>query len=172
MRRDFLPIFGFGLLATLCVVIALVAAPERRELFLDLYVLALGGIAVIRLVGLTRERLGAGERSEFAEVLRRHPREPVRIAERDKLEREVELGSQTAFDFHFRLRPTLVEIARGRLAGRGISLEHRERARQVLGDETWELLRPDRDQPPDRNAPGVRGEQLDRVVTALERISR
>ena len=54
MSRKLLPILGFGLLATVFAAVALVAAPERRELILDLYVLALGGIAVIRLVGLIR----------------------------------------------------------------------------------------------------------------------
>ena len=170
MRRQLLPILGFGLLATLGVVVALVAAPERRELILDLYVLTLGGIAVIRLVTLTRERLGARERSAFDEALQRDQPEPVRIAERDKLERELALGRQTAFDFHFRLRPTLVEIARNRLAGRGVSIEDERRAPEILGGETWELLRPDRDPPRDRNAHGLTSDAVGRVITALERI--
>ena len=34
-------------------------------------------------------------------------------------------------------RPTLVEIAHNRLAGRGISLENERRAKAVLGDEAW-----------------------------------
>ena len=170
MSRRLLPILGFGLLATLFTAIALVAAPERRELILDLYVLALGGIAVIRLVGLTRRRLEPGERSEFDDALHAARRKPVRIAERDKLAREVQLGSQTAFDLHYRLRPTLVEIARNRLAGRGISLENERRARGVLGDEAWELVRPDRPAPQDRNAPGISADELGRLVGALERI--
>jgi hypothetical protein len=169
MTRKLLPILGFGLLATFLAVVALVAAPERRELILDLYVLALGGIAVVRLVGLTRRRLQPGDRSEFEDALHRQPRRPVRIAERDKLAREVQLGTQTAFDLHYRLRPTLVEIARNRLAGRGVSLES-ERARAILGDEAWEVLRPDRPAPRERNAPGIGAAELDRLVGSLERI--
>lgn len=169
MKRGLLPIVGFGLFATLLTVVALVAAPERRDLILDLYVLALGGIAVIRLVGLTRRRLDPGERSEFDDALRRSAQRPVRIGERDKLAREVQLGMHTAFDFHFRLRPTLVEIARNRLAGRGVELES-ERARRVLGEEVWELLQPDRPPPQDRNAPGIRADELGHVAAALERI--
>ncbi|HKI23837.1 MAG TPA: hypothetical protein VKA24_10510, partial [Gaiellaceae bacterium] len=65
MSRKLLPILGFGLLATVLAAVALVAAPERRELILDIYVLVLGGIAVIRLVTLTRRRRMPGERSEF-----------------------------------------------------------------------------------------------------------
>ena len=170
MTRRLLPIVGFALLATLLVVIALVAAPDRRDLIVDLYVLSLGGIAVVRLVGLTRRRLRPGERSEFDEALKPGRFESVRVAERDKLEREVELGLQTAFDFHFRLRPTLVEIARNRLAGRGVSLDDERRARDVLGAEAWGLLRPDRDPPSDRNAPSLSTDDLGGLVAALERI--
>jgi hypothetical protein len=170
VKRQLLPIVGFGLLATAGLVIALIAAPERRALFLDLYVLALGGIAIIRLVTLTERRLGPGERSEFDEALIRRPRRPTRIAERDKLAREVVLGMQTAFDLHFRLRPTLVEIARHRLAGRGIMLEHEERSRGVLSEDAWALLRPDREPPRDRNAPGLAPDELRNVVRALEEV--
>jgi hypothetical protein len=170
MSRKLLPILGFGLLATVVAAIALVAAPERRDFVLDLYLLALGGIAVIRLVGLTRRRRMPGEASEFDDALHQVPRRPVRVAERDKLAREVQLGSQTAFDLHYRLRPTLVEIARNRLAGRGISLENELRARGVLGEEAWALLRPDRPVPGNRNAPGIAPDELDRLVGVLERI--
>lgn len=170
MSRQLLPIVGFGLLATLLAAVALVAAAERRELIVDLYVLSLGGIAVLRLVGLTRRRLAPGERSEFDDALRPGRSESVKVAERDKLERELELGLQTAFDFHFRLRPTLVEIARNRLAGRGVSLEDERRASAVLGAAAWELLRPDRDPPHDRNAPSLSTEELGGLVAALERI--
>jgi hypothetical protein len=170
MSRRLLPILGFGLLATVLAAVALVAAPERRDLILDLYVLALGGIAVIRLVGLTRRRRMPGERSEFDDALRATHRPPVRIAERDKLAREVQLGMQTAFDLHYRLRPTLVEIAHNRLAGRGIRLEHERRAKDILGDEAWELLQPDREPPQNRNAPGIATDELGRLVGVLERI--
>jgi hypothetical protein len=170
MSRKLLPILGFGLLATVIAAVALVAAPERRDLILDLYVLALGGIAVIRLVGLTRLRRMPGERSQFDDALHATHRPPVRIAERDKLAREVQLGMQTAFDLHYRLRPTLVEIAHNRLAGRGIRLENERRAQDVLGAEAWELLRPDREPPRDRNAPGIGTDELGRLVGVLERI--
>jgi hypothetical protein len=82
----------------------------------------------------------------------------------------VQLGMQTAFDLHYRLRPTLVEIAHNRLAGRGISLENEPRAKGVLGDEAWELLRPDREPPRNRNAPGIGADELGRLVGVLEKI--
>jgi hypothetical protein len=170
MRMRLLPIVGFGIVATVALILALTAVPERRELVLDLYVLALGGIAVLQLVGLTRRPLEPGERLEFDDALLSHAREPARLAERDKLAREVELGTQTAFDFHFRLHPVLVEIARNRLAGRGIALADEPRARPVLGDAAWDLLRPDREPPRDRNARGLAPDELGRLVAVLERI--
>jgi hypothetical protein len=169
LSRRLLPILGFGLLATFVAAVALVVAPERRDLVLDLYVLALGGIAVARLVTLLRRRRQPGERSEFDDALHRPAQRLVRIAERDKLAREVQLGMQTAFDLHYRLRPTLVEIAENRLAGRGVRLES-GRAEQLLGGEAWDLLRPARPAPRDRNAPGIDADELGRVVRALERI--
>jgi antitoxin (DNA-binding transcriptional repressor) of toxin-antitoxin stability system len=170
MRRQLLPILGFGLLATLGLVVALVAAPDRREIILDAYVLALGGIAVIRLVGLIRRRRAPGERSEFEAALEPGHTHAVRVAEREKLAREVALGSQTAFDLHFRLRPTLAEIARNRLAARGVAMKDERRARELMGEEAWELLRPDRPEPRNRNAPGLATAELERLVGALERI--
>ncbi len=170
LKPHLLPVVGFSLLATLIVVVGLVAAPDRRDLLLDLYLLSLGGIALVRLVGLTRRGLAPGERSEFEEALRPSHRERVRIAELDKSARELELGAQTAFDFHFRLRPVLVEIAASKLAARGVQLADEERARRLLGDEAWEVVRPDRNPPRDRNAAGAAPDELDRVVTALERI--
>jgi hypothetical protein len=170
VKMRLLPTLGFAALATLALIVALTAAPERRELVFDLYLLVLGGIAVLQLLGLTRRRLEPGERLEFDDALRLHAREPTRIAERDKLAREVELGTQTAFDLHFRLRPVLVEIAANRLAGRGITLADERRARPVLGDAAWELLRTDREPPRDRNARGIAADELSRLVGSLESI--
>jgi hypothetical protein len=96
MRMRLVPIVGFGIVATIALIIALIAVPERRDLVVDLYVLALGGIAVLQFVGLTRRPLEPGERLEFDDALRSHVREPTRIAERDKLAREVELGGLVA----------------------------------------------------------------------------
>ncbi len=45
-----------------------------------------------------------------------------------------------------------------------------EKARRLLGDETWELVRPDRPDPADRHAPGLASSALERVVVSLERL--
>src|SRR5918993_978460 len=87
-----------------------------------------------------------------------------------KLEREVTLGQATAFDLHFRLRPTLRRIASELLhARRGIDLDaNPAAARRALGDEAFELVRGDREPPLDRFGRGIDVGSLSRVVTSLE----
>ena len=82
------------------------------------------------------------------------------------------MAGAAAFDVHFRLRPMLVELAGELLlARRGIDLERSpERAHAVLGDDTWEIVRPDRPQPRQRHDPGMSQAKLDRIVTALEHV--
>jgi hypothetical protein len=94
--------------------------------------------------------------------------QPVRgIAE---LEHVSALGVDDAVDLHIRLRPRLRDIAAGLLEGhRGVSLDtDPAAARAALGDETWELVRPDRPPPGDERAPGLSPAALERVVTSLE----
>ncbi|MDQ6772605.1 MAG: hypothetical protein M3024_06410, partial [Candidatus Dormibacteraeota bacterium] len=107
--------------------------------------------------GARRPRLPWGRRPSTAR--------PDRLAE---LENAVEFAQHTAFDLHFRLRPALVAIAAQRLAGRGLDLETRpERCRQILGEEAWEILRPDRPAPMSRTARGIEPAALERVVKGL-----
>ena len=82
------------------------------------------------------------------------------------------MARSSAFDLHARLRPTLVELATELLSGRrGIDLERDPaRARAILGDDAWELVRPDRPDPADRHAPGLADDDLARIVTALEHV--
>src|SRR5205814_5488127 len=89
-------------------------------------------------------------RSRFEE-LQRVPlaREP-RPAELERLERGVDLGVARAEDFHVLLRPALRGIAATLLAARGLDLDRdSERVRELLGEESWDLLRPGRELPGD-----------------------
>ncbi|MBO0686608.1 MAG: hypothetical protein J2P45_25965 [Candidatus Dormibacteraeota bacterium] len=100
---------------------------------------------------------------------RRRPPRRERPRQLEELERAVEFSTTTAFDLHFRLRPHLVRIADHRLAARGLTLEGRpERARALLGAETWDLVRPDRRPPEDRAARGVDLATIGRAVEQLE----
>ena len=144
------------------------AAPRTR--LLDLYVLFLAALFMFGFVQATREA-GEEQVSIFDRTLRRRRRPPERPASLAKLEREVALAAATTFDFHARLRPTLREIAAYRLANRGIVLDSGSPAvRALLGDDLWELLRPDRRPPDDRNAPGLPLTRVRAVLDALDKI--
>ncbi|MDX6481672.1 MAG: hypothetical protein QOG85_2182 [Gaiellaceae bacterium] len=86
------------------------------------------------------------------------------------MEREIDLATATADHAHRRLVPLLRAAAASRLAMRhGIDLERRpDRARELLDDQTWELVRPDRPVPPNRHAPGPRRDEIAAVVAQLE----
>jgi hypothetical protein len=85
------------------------------------------------------------------------------------MERELELGIAGAGHAHHRLLPLLRSAAVARLSSRhGVELDRRpEAAEALLGEDAWELLRPDRPEPADRFAPGVPRE---RVAAMIERI--
>ena len=87
----------------------------------------------------------------------------------ERLEREITLGRQNAWDLHNRLCPTLRETAAGLLAARGVDLERDPvRAQRLLGEDAWELVRLDRVAPEHRHDPGVPAAALDRALAALE----
>jgi hypothetical protein len=158
------------MLATLAYVVARLAAPGRRALWLDVYLLVLGAIAVFAAVLATRQAFPLDNRSLLAAALEREPREPLRPQELERLEREVTLGTSTAFDLHYRLRPILREVAEQRLADRrGLRLDRGGReVEAALGEELWELVRPDRKPPKERYARGLAPEAVRQAVERLE----
>lgn len=166
MKRLFAGWAFFAAFATLALLVARYFAPGRFELELDVYVLAIGGLALLEVVILTREAYPRERSSALASALERDPVELSRPPEIERLERELTLATATAFDLHARLRPTLREIATMRLASRGLRLD--EQGEEALGEELWELVRPDRRPPADRHAPGIPPAALRRVVDRLE----
>ena len=158
------------MLATLAYVVARLAEPGRRALWLDVYLLVLGAIAVFAAVLATRQAFPLDRGSSLAKALEREPREPLRPQELERLEREVTLGTSTSFDLHYRLRPILREIAEQRLADRrGLRLDRGGREIQAaLGEELWELVRPDRKPPEQRYTRGIEPDAVRRVVERLE----
>jgi len=86
-----------------------------------------------------------------------------------RIERIVERSAESGLAAHTLLRPVLSEIAEARLARRSVRLTRDpDEARRLLGPEAWELVRPDRPQPPDRRAPGVTPRELEAVLDRLE----
>ena len=160
-------IAGAAVLATLLLVVTLAVVPNHAEIAADVYLIFLGALAMLGLVVLTGR--SGDEASESPFTARRKPRRrsPAVLPELDRLVRELSLGTQSAFDFHVRLRPVLREIAEARLAARGRRLDDAER---LLGPEAWELVRPDRPLPADRHGPGADPAAVRRFVDALEKI--
>jgi len=158
------------LLATAAVVVVSLLVPGRAELALHVYLLVLASLALGFLIRVLRRRYPMAAASPFDLGLRVRERDDVVLPELARLEREVTLSTTTAFDLHFRLRPVLRRIsARMLFSRRGIELERQpDAARTLLGEELWELVRPDREPPRDRAGPGLELSSLRTMVDALE----
>lgn len=78
-------------------------------------------------------------------------------------------GRSTAAEVHRRVRPLLRDIAAAKLARRGIGLDRDPRhARELLGEELFELVRADRPAPLTRDAPGMTLAELSALTDRLE----
>ena len=173
MRRAITDAAVLTLAAGALSVIATTMRPGERELILDVLLLVSGGLALLTATRIARgaQRLHRGG-SRFDDALRRPARRDERPAELTRLEADVELAAARAFDVHARLRPLLREIAEHRLMSRrGIDLHgDPARARAVLGELAWDLVREDRPPPEDRMGPGLPLAEQRFVVDAVERI--
>jgi hypothetical protein len=102
------------------------------------------------------------------------PQSPPRSQRPGQLEsvaRMLELAETSSFELHNRLRPIVRQIAAARLARRGVALDRQpDRARRLLGETTWEIVRPDLTAPVGRLGPGCSREELQEIVAALEAI--
>ena len=168
MSRALRSVVWAAALGALPLVLAFIFLPGRRALALDLFLLLIGSAAVFALVRALAEAAPAPE-PESTVRLRRLSQS---LPELERTERAVLLSASNAFDVHYRLRPILREIAAQRLASRrGLTLDADQAAsRALLGEDTWELVRPEREPPDLRFGPGVPAAELREVVAALERI--
>jgi hypothetical protein len=105
---------------------------------------------------------------------RRHrgsDRVPARPADLQRLEVLVASSGMSAGDTHTTLRPLLRQVAAVGLSRRGIRLvRNADEARELLGDELWEIVRPGRPRPADPRGRGVTLDQLARMTDRLERL--
>jgi hypothetical protein len=168
MRHTGIRVLQITFVPTACLAIALLAVPGRWELAIHVWLLvllALAGVVCLHALRNTVSRLP----SVFDPPAQTSPM-PHRLPELERVEREVTLAAASAFDVHFRLRPTLRDAAATLLAaGRGVALDRQpERARQLLGEEVWELVRADREPPADPRGPGLDRARLERVIASLE----
>jgi hypothetical protein len=138
----------------------------------DGYLLFLGALVAFALVQATREASPAAAESAYERALRARHRRAARPPELEKLEREVVLAAMSSFDLHMRMRPLLREIAGHRLATRrGLELDRGgPGVQETLGEDLWELLRPGREPPHDRFAPGLPLAELRGLLDQVENI--
>jgi hypothetical protein len=155
-------------ITTIALIVVLGLHPVSTQRIAAAYALVLAAIgldAVVRILGAESWH----ERgSIFEHALSRKAPEPTRPSEIVRIEREITLGTTSAGHLHTRLLPLLRDAAAARL---GIDIDlHPERARAALGEESWELLRPDQPEPVDRNAPGLSIRRVHTVVDEIERL--
>lgn len=157
-------------LPALGLAFALLFMPGRAGLAIRIFALILCGAGLILMVAALRRsfpRATPLTRTSRRARLRRDT--PDTLAQ---LETRTALAAAGAFDLHYRLRPRLRGLALELLASRrGIALDTEpERARRLLGEETWALVREDRPPPEDRLAHGIPIRELARVVESLENV--
>lgn len=159
----------WGLVVTAAAGIAALASSGANAIVLDVYLLCIGAVILLALVRVTRAAAVAPRTSAFDTALAAMRRPPAQTGELT-LVREVELSTYNAFHFHSRLRPLLRDIAAHRLRSRyAVELDaEAARARELVGREAWEVVRPDRRPPADRMAAGPTVAELAVVVDQLE----
>jgi len=152
----------------LVVLLALPRLSTSRAL--AIWVVLAAALVIVALVRHPREHDDQKPSRRFEEALRR--RKPVTSQPEEllRMDREIVLGAADADHAHRQLLPLLRTVAAARLAGRhGVELERRpETARSLLGEDIWELLRPDRPEPVDRHGPGIPREQIAAVIEHVE----
>jgi hypothetical protein len=140
------------------------------RLAVEVAFIVVGAVGAVACLVALAIRLPEG-RASFEPGLRPRVKTDVWPAQLVRLHRIVEWSDSSALAAHTRLRPVLVEIAEARLARRGLRLDRNEdEARRLLGPKAWELVRPDRPAPRDREAPGIAPRDLDEILDALEAV--
>ena len=86
----------------------------------------------------------------------------------DALEWTLLFSAERELDLYGRLRPLLRDIASARLGSLGVDLDRSPAAPELLGPELWSIVRPDREPPADRHAPGPGLPAIERALAALE----
>jgi hypothetical protein len=165
--------FGWAAVVAAVVLVVLLAIPKlSTSRALAIWVVVVAAFALFVLVRHSREHAGPKSARRFEAALRGRKATASQPEELERMERELVLGSADADHAHRRLLPLLRTSASARIAARhGFELERRpEAARALLGAEAWELLRPDRPEPPDRHDAGIPPAQIAAVITRIEEL--
>ena len=170
MRRDLSGAIRFLVIPTFALVLIAGGAPGRLGLAARVYALIVCGVGLVVV-------LRALQRTDPPETPLRAPVRRLQDARRPpsslaRLEQLAALGVASSFDLQYRFLPQLRSIGAGLLASRRrVDLDsQQDAAREILGEETWELVRPARPAPRDRIGRGITPAQLSHVAESLERI--
>ncbi len=178
-----------GSIATVVFVIAQYEWPGQRSRLAGGWLGALGLLGALALVSRLRAGFPRPPRSArplpgwlrwapavaraiWVRLSRRGIARPVN-AELARMEGVVVESLGTANGVHRRLRPAVRDIVEDQLAvTSGLQLGRDSAGiRALLGEETWELTRPDRPFPDDGFAPGISLGELTAIVDKLERLA-
>jgi uncharacterized membrane protein len=166
LRRHLFDLIVLFVIASLVCGYVALAQPNLRNVTLHVYVFLVGAMLMLGIVAAAGDSVPRRQRSELDQALSEPRHRAIPVPDLERTVREVTLATANAYDLHVRLLPHLREIAQCRL----------ERSGKSPGPETlgrwWELLRPDRPEPDDRFAPGIKQADLRALVGDLERMGR
>lgn len=159
-----------GLIALVALIVLLAIPKLSTPRAVAIWVVLATALVLFTLIQHRRGPAWSPPASRFEATLRSKkppPREPEELL---RMERELVLGGADADHAHRRLLPLLRSAAAARISSKhGFELARRpEAARALLGDDVWELLRPDRPQPADRHAPGLPRAEVAAVIERIE----
>lgn len=156
-----------GALAAAGLGVAVLVSPGSPSLTVAIYLFGVASLVLAAVVFRVATALPRGE----PVPLEKPPRSP-RVGQLESVARALKLAEASAYDLHHSLRPIVREVAAARLARHGVSLGREpERARALLGAQTWDLVRPDREEPFGRaGRGGCSRDELRAIVDALEAI--
>jgi len=156
--------------ATVVLVVLLSVPKVSTARALAISIVLVAALVLFALIRHSREREGPEPASRFEQALRRRKPTSAQPEELLRMDRELVLGSADADHAHRRLLPLLRATAAARIAARhGFELERRpEAARALLGEDAWDLLRPDRPPPEDRHGPGVPHRRVAALIDRVE----
>jgi hypothetical protein len=162
---------GWTVTLSAIALVALLAPPRlSTSRALAIWLVIVAALVLVALIRESRERGGPVPPSRFEQALRRRKPATAQPEELVRMEREILLGIADADHAHRQLLPLLRATAGARLAARhGLEPGRRpELERELLGEEVWQLLRPDRPEPADRHGPGPAQEQVVAVIEKVE----
>jgi len=163
--------FGWPAVAAVVVLVVLLSLPQLpTSRALGIWVVFATASVLVVLNRHARDRFWPAPPPRFEQALRKRKPTAAQPEELLRMDRELVLGSADADHAQRRLLPLLRSVAAARIAAHhGFELERRpEAARELLGEDVWELLRPDRPEAEDRHGPGLPHKRIVAVIDRVE----